>query len=327
MNRFRPAFCCVLTCCVVTCLLLLSGIAVYAPAAHAQDQSGRKVLGIMPVFDSSGEEYGEQFAQNLTAMVFHKLDGALFDVMLLNPGGLYNPLIPESLVDYAQSANVNTVLIMSFLQTTKPQKGDYTLNVEVKLMDAATGKLGEPSAFSYIVNRHELSQEIANSGLDIVSAASSHVHAGRDLYKTMGSSANKAFEKQPLGKGALTMADQIRTMLLTQVPPSTVKATPVKLGTCTYTVQVKYVSKKAVSKAYDIILNGEEESLWTKEGVTTLENKPSGPIFLQVGVADAPYRLAVQDMYQANTVLDCAKPERQLFLEIGAGGDALLVWR
>ncbi len=51
-------------------------------------------------------------------------------------------------------------------------------------MDAASGKLGDPVAFSFIVNRHELSLEIANSGLDIVGAASSRVRAGRDLYNT-----------------------------------------------------------------------------------------------------------------------------------------------
>jgi hypothetical protein len=296
-------------------------------AARPQGQSGRKVLGIMPVFDSSGEEYGQQFAQNLTAMEFHKLDGAPFDVVLLNPGGLYNPLIPESLVDYAQSANVDMILIMSFLQTTKPQKGDYTLNVTANLMDVATGKLGDPSSFSFIVNRHELALEIANTGLDTVGAASSRFAQARSVYNTMGSGGNKAFEKQPLGKAALIMADQIHAMLLTKVPPSTEKPPAVKLGTCTYTGQVQYVSKKAVSKAYDIILNGEEESLWSKEGITTLENKPSGQIFLQMTVADAPYRLAVQDLYQANTILDCSKPERQLYLDIGAGGDALLHWR
>ena len=37
-------------------------------------------------------------------------------------------------------------------------------------------------------------------------------------------------------------------------------------------------------------------------------------------------RLALQ-RYQVNTILDCSKPERQLYLEIGAGGDALLHWR
>ncbi len=322
MNRAR-----ILLYFVVVCFVASQTLFGSLSAAPAQDHPGRKVLGIMPVFDSSGEEYGQQFAQNLTAMEFHKLDGAPFDVVLLNPGGLYNPLIPESLVDYAQSAEVDTVLIMSFLQTSKPQKGDYTLNVQAQLMDVATGKVGDPSAFSFIVNRHDLALEIANTGLGAVSAASSRFAAGRNAYATMSSGASKAFEKQPLGKAALIMADQIHTMLLTQVPPSTVKPQPVKLGTCTYTVQVQYVSKKAVSKAYDIILNGEEESLWSKEGITTLENKPSGPIFLQMSVADAPYRLAVQDLYQANTILDCSKPERQLYLDIGAGGDALLHWR
>jgi hypothetical protein len=202
------------------------------------------------------------------------------------------------------------------------------LNVEAKLMDVASGKVGDPSAFSFIVDRHALALEIANSGLDIVGSASGTVRAGRNVYNAMSAGGgSKAFEKQPLGKAALVMADQIRSMLLTQVPPSTEKPAEVPLGTCTYTVQVKYVSKKAVSRAYDIILNGEEESLWTKEGVTTLENKPSGKIFLQMSVADAPYRLAVQNLYQANTILDCSKPERQLYLEIGAGGDALLHWR
>ncbi|HZC66176.1 MAG TPA: hypothetical protein VE545_06365, partial [Candidatus Dormibacteraeota bacterium] len=218
------------------CLVILSVIAVCALAANAQDKSGRRALGVMPVFDSSGEEYGQQFAHNLTAMEFHKLEGSPFDVVLLNPGGLYNPLIPESIVDYAQSANVDTVLIMSFLQTTKPQKGDYTLNVETKMMDVASGKVGDPSAFSFIVDRHALALEIASSGLDIVGAASSRVAQGRNLYNSVGTGANKAFEKQPLGKGALVIADQIRTMVQSQIPPSSVKIQPVKLGTCTYNV-------------------------------------------------------------------------------------------
>jgi len=308
-------------------LVLLSLLFGAVRPACAQQNGGRKILGIMPVFDSSGEEYGQQFAQNLTAMEFHKLDGAPFDVVLLNPGGLYNPLIPESLVDYAQSADVDLILIMSFLQTTKPQKGDYTLNVEASIMDVSTGKVGDPSDFSFIVDRHALALEIANSGLDIVGHATSRIGQARSAYAAMSSGPAKAFEKQPLGKAALILADQVRNMVWTQVPPSKEKPAPPPLGTCTYTVQVKYVSKKAVSKAYDIILNGEEESLWSKEGVTTLENKPSGPIFLQMSVADAPYRLAVQDLYQASTVLDCSQPERQLYLDIGAGGDALLHWR
>jgi hypothetical protein len=311
---------------IAWCSGLLLACLLAASAGRAQNNGGRKTLGIMPVFDASGEEYGELFAQNLTAMEFRKLQGAPFDVVLLNPGGLYNPLIPESIVDYAQSANVDTVLVMSFLQTDKPQKGDFTLHVEAKLMDSASGKLGEATSYGFSLPRHDIAVEIANSGLDIAGTASNTVRTGRNIYSLLGTK-NQPFEKQPLGKAANNIADGVRTYVLSQVPPSTAKVPEVKLGTCTYSVQVKYTSKKAVSKAYDIILNGEEESLWTKEGVTTLENKPSGPVFVQLSVADAPYRLAVQHLYQANTMLDCAKPERELYLDIGAGGDALLHWR
>jgi len=62
-------------------------------AVQAQD---KKVLGIMPVFDTSGDPFGQQFAQNLTAMIYDKLEGAPFEVVLLNPGGLYNPLLPDT---------------------------------------------------------------------------------------------------------------------------------------------------------------------------------------------------------------------------------------
>src|SRR5262249_3174249 len=60
---------------------------------------------------------------------------------------------------------------------------------------------------------------------------------------------------------------------------------------------------------------------------TTLENFKSGPMFLQISVADAPYRMTVQDLYQANTMLDCSKPERQLSLDLGPVGDGMLHWK
>jgi hypothetical protein len=124
------------------------------------------------------------------------------------------------------------------------------------------------------------------------------------------------------------MADGIHSQLLSQVQVAKGEGvTAVKSGACTITAKVAYVAKKATSRAYDIIVNGESQSLWTKDGVTTLENFKSGPVFLQLSVADPPYRMPVQELYQANTVLDCSKPERQLSLDIGPVGDALLHWR
>ena len=54
----------------------------------------------MQTFDTSGDSFGQQFVQNLTAMVYDKLAGAPFEIVLLNPGGLYSPLIPESMLEY-----------------------------------------------------------------------------------------------------------------------------------------------------------------------------------------------------------------------------------
>lgn len=305
------------------CLLLLFSIG----TVQAQDQGGGKILGIMPVADSSGETYGQLFAQNMTAMMYQKLANAPFQVMLLNPGGLYSPLTPESITDYAQMAGVDMVLVTTFLPTDKPPKGDYALHVEAKLVDAKTGKEMAPSAYAITMNRHELLMEVAGKGLDYSGDRSGTVRAGRSLYMAMASG-SKPFAKEPLGKAANTMAESVHTQVLSQYEVSKADApVPPASGKCTITVGVKYVSKKAVSKAYDILVNGLNQSLLTKEGGTTIPDVPAGPLFVQMSVADAPYRLPVQDLYQANTVLDCAAPEHNLFLEIGPVGDALVHWR
>lgn len=305
------------------CMLLLSGCAI----AQAQDKAAGKLLGIMPVFDSSGEPYGQLYSQNMTAMVYQKFEGGPIRVMLLNPGGLYNPLIPESITDYAQAAGVDTVLVMVLQPTDKPQKGNYVLHVEAKLMDAQTAKEMPPSVYSIAMSRNEALLDATKTSLEYGSDRSGVVHAGARAYAAMASG-SRPFAKQPLGKAANSMAESVHTQVIGQYLVAKADA-PVepKGGTCTINVGVKYVSKKAVSKAYDIIINGLDQSLLTKEGGTKIENFKSGPVFLQMSVADAPYRLPVQDLYQANTVLDCAAPEHNLFLEIGPVGDALLRWR
>ena len=308
----------------MTCLLLACCV-----QGNAQENSGKRIVGIMPVFDTSGDSFGQQFAQNLTAMVYEKLDGAPFQVVLLNPGGLYSPLIPESMLEYAQAAGVETVLVTTLQPTDKPQKGDYILHVEAKLVEVPAGKEMAPSSYSAKLSHNDALLDAAKGGLDFGSSASNTARHGRDFYSAMvRTNGSRPFEKQPLGKIALRMADSIHSQVLSQVQVAKAdSATPVKGGACTITVKVQYVAKKAFSRAFDIIVNGEDQSLWTKDGITTLENMKSGPIFLQLSVADAPYRMPAQDLYQANTILDCSKPERQLSLDIGPVGDALLHWR
>jgi hypothetical protein len=308
----------------LTCLLFVCCV-----RTEAQESGGKKILGIMPVFDTSGDSYGQQFAQNLTAMVYEKLEGAPFEVMLLNPGGLSSPLMPESDAEYLQSTGVSMLLVATLQPTDKPQKGDFILHLEAKLVDAQGMKEIATSNYSGKVSHNDALLDAAKGGLDYGSGASNTVRHSRDLYSAMTrTNGSRPFEKQPLGKVALAMAASIRAQVVSQMLATKADApTTVQGGACTFTLKVQYIAKKATSRAYDLIVNGENESLWTKDGVSTLENRKSGPVFLQVSVADPPYRMPVQDLYQANTVLDCARPERQLSLDIGPVGDALLHWR
>jgi hypothetical protein len=310
-------------------IFLACSLFVCCGRTEAQTNGGKRIVGIMPVFDISGDAFGQQFAQNLTAMIYERLEGAPFEVVLLNPGGLYSPLIPESLPEYAQAAGVETVLVTTLQQTDKPQKGDFILHVEAKLMDVQSLKEMAPSNYSAKVSHNDALLDAAKGGLDFGSSTNNTMRNSRNLYSAMvRTNGSRPFEKQPLGKAALGMADGIHSQVLSQVQLAKGDSvTAVKGGACTVTVKVAYVAKKATSRAYDIIVNGESQSLWTKDGVTTLENAKSGPIFLQLSVADPPYRMPVQELYQANTVLDCSKAERQLSLDIGPVGDALLHWR
>jgi hypothetical protein len=292
-------------------------------SAQAQE---RRVLGIMPVFDTSGDPFGQQFAQNLTAMIYDKMEGGPFDVVLLNPGGLYNPLLPDT-QEYVQSAGVTTVMVAVLKPTDKPQKGDFILHVEVKLQEPQSGKDLNTSNYSGKISHNDALLDAAKIGVEYGSNSSYTVRRSHDLISAMSmSNGSRPFAKQPLGKLALSMAAQIQGQVATQMGPGG-SAPAVSGGACTVTIQVKYTAKKATSRAYDIIVNGQNNSLWTKDGVTTLENFKAGPMFLQVSVSDPPYRTAVQDLYQANTILDCGKPERQLALELGPVGDGLLKWR
>jgi hypothetical protein len=296
---------------------------------EAQENNGKKILGIMPIFDTSGDSFGQQFAQNLTAMVYEKLEGAPFEVKLLNPGGLSSPLMPESDAEYIQSTGVSTLLVATLQPTDKPQKGDFILHLEAKLVDPQGMKDIGSSNYTGKISHNDALLDAAKGGLDYGSGTSNTFRQGRNLYSAMArTNGSRPFEKQPLGKVALAMASSIHSQVLSQMPATKADA-PAALagGACTVTIRVQYVAKKATSKAFDLIVNGENESLWTKDGVSTLENVKSGPLFLQVSVADPPYRMPVQDLYQANTVLDCARPERQLSLDIGPVGDALLHWR
>ncbi len=193
----------------------------------------------MPVFDTSGDSFGQQFAQNLTAMVYEKLDGAPFEVMLLNPGGLSSPLMPESDAEYLQSTGVSTLLVATLQPTDKPQKGDFILHLEAKLVDAQGMKDIATSNYSGKISHNDALLDAAKGGLDYGSGASNTMRRSRDLYSAMArTNGSRPFEKQPLGKVALNMAASIRAQVLAQMPATKADASAaVPGGACTVTIQ------------------------------------------------------------------------------------------
>src|SRR5437879_1960664 len=93
---------------VFICVLLAVSIA--SLAAGAQSQPKKISLGILPVFDASGETYGELVTQHMTQMIFDEMQGTSFQPVLLNPGGGYTPLDNDLIKEFGQMSGVNAVL-------------------------------------------------------------------------------------------------------------------------------------------------------------------------------------------------------------------------
>src|SRR6476660_8155860 len=221
---------------------LLAGLLLVICCARA-DAQDKKVLGIMPVFDTSGDPFGQQFAQNLTAMIYDKLVGGPVDIVLLNPGGLYNPLLPDT-QEYVQSAGVSSLLVAILKPTDKPQKGDYILHLEAKIQDLNVKDLNTANDIGKISHNDAL-LDAAKIGVEYGSSTSYTARRSHDLISAMMmTNGSRPFAKQPLGKVALNMAAQIQTQVMAQMG-SAGSIPSVAGGACTVTIQVKYLAKKA----------------------------------------------------------------------------------
>ncbi|MGI9101651.1 MAG: hypothetical protein ACR2IF_04315 [Terriglobales bacterium] len=291
--------------------LLLCVVAIaWSLAAHAQ--VAKPLLGIMPVFDASGHATGEIISQNLTFMIYQELRSSAVEPVLLNPGALYNPIYTESIAEFSDLAHVPSVLITTLQPFDKPKSGPWTVKVEAVLMNVATGKSSPVGTHSFSIDRREVGIEYS--------------HYGR-FFET---GASRPFAKQPLGKGALSIARDIRAQVssaseyLSATPPP---PAPIPAGSCDISFKVVYTSAKAYSKSYGVSINGKEESLGMKEGVIPQIHVTNGPLVVHVTVNDAPYKLPVQRLYQANDVVNCGNDSRALALEIGPAGEGLLRWR
>ncbi|HEY6352427.1 MAG TPA: hypothetical protein VI636_23770 [Candidatus Angelobacter sp.] len=303
-------------------------------SAYCHDYSN-VVVGILPTYDAGGEDFGPLFKQHLPLRLYRQLEKQGVRVLLLNPGGNYKPDDEEWLMDYGKQSGADLLLITSLLKTQFPEHGDAALSVKCEILDLNSGVRSPEWQNSVRINRRDLIIDyrrfLGFAGITLV---------GPDT----------PFEKLPLGKAMIAIGDQIGPQLLqkmkTAVAAKIAGTSPIQQvntpskdelasppenihpadGPCDITLKILYVSKHAASKSYTIFVQGREESLGINEGVLLLHEK-MGPLLLQWSMHDPPYRLPVQEYYQATPNVDCSKPERQLTINIGASGEALLAWQ
>jgi len=302
----------------IVAILLLSTSAVAASPAKV-------VVGVLPTYNQGGSNYGPEFCQHLTTMIFEEMQTSSVQPLLLNPGGLYSAMADEYTLDYARKSDVDVALITVLLTTDMPAKGDFTIKVKADLVDLKTGASIASWQSTTPINRHE----VAHEAFETLGDNNGRVGQARDqmaLYR----SSSKPFEKQAIGAAARKIAQDVNSQVTrgTATVAPTREAQPLASGgaPCNINFKVGYVTKHASSKSYDLIVNGKDETLDIKDGEIPL-TVPSGLLVIQLAVHDSPYKVPKQDLYQLNAQLDCSQNHHDLRYEIGQVGEGFVKWQ
>jgi hypothetical protein len=204
----------------------------------------------------------------------------------------------------------------------KAEKDDHPrLVVGVEIVDAASGATGERIEGEKEVKRRDL-----EAGFDAGSWS-----IGREFWTGLPITVyapSRKISRQPLGKAVISLAEALGPRLAAGLQAVGVPRRGLQPpgASCGVEFAVRYVGQNAASRSYIVLVNGLEESARVINGKLALPNA-SGRLVFEVSVRDAPFRLPVQPIYFANTVLDCARPERALTLQIGPAGEAWLAWQ
>ncbi len=286
---------------------------------------GKVVVGVLPTYDQGGSNYGPEFCQHLTTMIFEELQSSSVQPLLLNPGGLYTATADEYTLDYARKSDVDVALITVLLTTEMPAKGDFTIKVRSDLVDLKTGASMASWQSTTPISRHE----VAHEAFTTLGDSNSRVGQVRDSMSYFRSS-SKPFEKQAIGAAARKIAQDVNAQAVrgaASVTPTKEAQTVAPGGPpCSINFKVGYVTKHASSKSYDLIVNGKDETLDVKDGEVPI-SVPSGPLLIQLAVHDAPYKVPKQDLYQLNAQLDCSQNHHDLRYEIGQVGEGFVKWQ
>ncbi|HEY1986432.1 MAG TPA: hypothetical protein VGG85_13535 [Terracidiphilus sp.] len=288
-------------------------------------------IGIAPVFDAGGEEFGPVVVQHLTLFAYQDLlESPAAHPALLSPGGVYSPLDLSWLVDYAHDRTDLDLLLVAILKpVANPGKERWIIPVDVSLLNARTGDLLTKWTTSVEINSHKTLMEYGQVILEQGSQGRYSQYKG--TYKITPS---RDFEKQPLGKATAHLAKSIRETLENKLPglsmakppqAALVSATmaPAAPNSCPVNVHITYGYKHAASHTFLLLVNGLDQSLNLKDGTASF-SAPEGEMLLQFSVNDAPYKLQKEPMYQLSTQHDCA--QKTLTLDLGASGDAHPHW-
>jgi hypothetical protein len=289
--------------------------------------------GLLPVYDASGEGVGEIFAQHLTSAIYATLSDAGREPVLLNPGGRYNLIDEAGTLEYARSAGVRIALITALKQTkrTKPSDEAPRLQIEIRAVDATSGAVLQTFSLSEEVKRKDLERgfDFGNGRYQVRLSPPGSGLEPLDYYSMTRSS--KRLKKQPLGKAVLRIADTIRDQVLAHnggalMAPAAATSQGSLDGACDVDLRVQYIQQRSSSKAFAVFVNDRDESTTVKDGVASFTAR-AGLLFLEVSVSDPPFRLPIQRSYAINRWLDCSPSQRHLIMEIGGGGEALMVVR
>jgi hypothetical protein len=308
-------------------LLLASTLGVTAGAQKI-------AVGIAPVFDGGGEEFGPTVAQHLTLFVYQDLLGShAAQPSLLSPGGVYSPLDTSWLVEYVQDRPELSLLLVATLKPVlNPAKEHWIIPVDLELLNAKSGDTVASWSVNTAIDSHKT---LMDYGQVILQQQSESRFGGR-LKGVYTGVPSRDFEKQPLGKATAQLAASIRQTLeakLAGLPPaaSAPAAQPALVSmaasgsaaTCPINVRITYSYKHAASHAYVLLANGLDESTDLKDGVASFA-APSGELLLQFSVNDAPYKLQKENLYQFSVINTCKLST--LFVDLGPGGDARAHW-
>ena len=308
-------------------MLAFLGALVLSISGAAQKVS----IGIAPVFDGGGEEYGPTVAQHLTLFTYQDLlDSSTIHPTLLGPGGVYSPLDTSWLVEYVQDrTDLNLLLVATLKAVTNPSREKWIIPVEVQVLNARSGDTVTSFTVTTEINSHKTLLEFGQVAL---AQGTSRYGDVKGDYKTYIGTPSRDFEKQPLGKATADLSRSIRKQLEAKLSdPAVAKvaqanlvpAAQVTSASCPVNIHITYNYKHSASHSYVLLANGMDQSTNLKDGVASF-SAPEGELLMQFSVNDAPYKLQKESLYQLSVVHSCKSSN--LVVDLGAGGDAHTHW-